>query len=70
MIKVNFVSLNDRFLTFKLDSIKDSFEDDAWTLVLDIYNKKIDHSTCYICNKLWTHIFFRSKLLFFFTVKK
>ena len=50
--KVNIDSLNDRFLKFKMDYINDSFEHDAWTLVLDIYSKKIDHSTCYICKEL------------------
>ena len=52
MIRKDFTGLSDHFLTFNLDSIFNNFETDAWDLVLDLYRKKVEHSTCFICTEL------------------
>jgi len=52
MIRKDFTGLSDHFLTFKLDSIFNHFETDAWDLVLDLYRKKVEHSTCFVCTEL------------------
>jgi len=52
MIRKDFTGLSDHFLTFKLDSIFNIFETDAWDLVLELYRNKVEHSTCLICKDL------------------